>query len=253
MKSNRLFLIASLILAATILAACSGLGANLNPQQGPTPVPSSTTPGVRSITVNGSGKVFMAPDLANINIGVHTEGEDAGTAMDENTAQVNRVIEALRAQGVAANDIQTTSFNIYPSQQYGPNNEVVSVRYMVDNLVYVTVRDLSTLGNLLEAVVSSGANSINGITFDAADKSASQTAARKQAVDNARSLAEELASAAGVELGEIQSINIYTNNGVFPLYDMGRGGGMGAAAAEVPIQTGQLSITADVTMVFEIR
>lgn len=253
MKFTRYLPILGLV-AVVLLTACSGPGANLALAQGATPVPQNiVNPNVRTLTVSGSGKVFEAPDVAYVNIGVHTEGEDAGAALDANTAQVQKVIDALKGLGVDAKDIQTTSFNIYPSQQYGPNNEITSTRYIVDNLVYVTVRDLAKLGNLLETVVSSGANSINGISFDVADKAASQTAARKQAVDNARDLAEELASAAGVTLGEIQSINIATNYGVYPVYDMGRGASLAAPSAEVPIQSGQISITADVTIVFEIR
>ncbi len=252
MKSNRYLILASLVLIVA-LSACSTLGNAVNPQQGITPVPQANNPAnVRTITVSGSGKVFIEPDIAYINIGVHTEGEDASTALDNNTSQVQKVIDAIKAQGVDAKDIQTTSFNIYPSQQYGPNNEITSTRYMVDNMVYVTVRDLTKLGTLLETVVSSGANSINGINFDAADKSASQTAARKQAVDNAKALAQELASAAGVQLGNVYSISASVNN-VYPMFDYGKGAGMAAASAEVPIQTGQISVTADVNMVFEIR
>lgn len=252
MKFNRYMLLAS-ILVVGLLAACSGLGNAINPQQGVTPVPQSSVSNVRSLTVSGTGEVFLPPDIAYINIGVHTEGESASAALTSNTAQIQAVIDALKARGIEEKDIQTSSFNIYPSQTYGPNNEVTGTRYMVDNVVYVTVRDLSKLGGTLETVVSTGANSINGITFDVADKSAAQVEARKQAVDKARALAEELAGAAGVGLGEIQSINIATNNVVVPLYEMGRGGGAAAAAADVPIQSGQVSIKADVTMVFQIQ
>jgi len=258
---NKLALVVISVLLIGILAACTpgfaSLGApvGLAAQQPTATQQQQTTPASRTINVAGNGKVMLDPDIAYINIGVHTENEEAGQALEENNTQVQKVIDALKAAGVADRDLQTSNFNIYPSQQYGPNGEVLETKYVVDNTVYVTVRNLNNLGTLLETVVSSGANSINGIQFDVADKTKALSDARKQALDNARTLAEETATAAGVDLGEIQSINIYTNTGPIPLYDsFGRGGGLGAPeASQVPIVSGQISVTADVNVVYAIE
>jgi uncharacterized protein YggE len=222
--------------------------ASVNPQ-------GTETPPLRTLAVAGTGKVTLTPDIAYINVGVHTEDADVGEALSRNSDQAQAVIDALKARGVADSDIQTSNFNIYPTQQYGPTGELLDTRFAVDNTVYVTVRNLPDLGEMLDAVVSSGANSINGIQFDLADKTEAMTDARQQAVENARSLAEEMAAATGVELGQIQSINVNTNTGPIPYYDMyGRGGGAGMAAAEAaPISAGQIVITADVSLVFQIQ
>ncbi|MDD5368780.1 MAG: SIMPL domain-containing protein [Anaerolineaceae bacterium] len=220
------------------------------PQGQPTPVP-----GIRSLVVSGTGRATLTPDIAYVNIGVHTENADVAEALASNTAQAQKVADAIRALGVDAKDIQTTNFNIYPMQTYGPNNEVTGTKYAVDNSVYVTVRDLSKLGNLLDAAVKNGANSINGVQFDVADKSAALSDARKAAVKDAQSQAQELASAAGVTLGAVQSINTSNNSVPLPIYaGMGMGGGGARAeAAQVPVSSGQLIITVDVNLVYEIK
>jgi len=274
---NKITLFAISLAMAILVTACSGnLGATLAgtaanaagaldqaKADDPASVPpvsgnpqATTTPPLRTLSVTGNGRVTLAPDIAYINIGVHTEDADVGEALARNSAQAQDVIDALKSMGVSDSDIQTSNFNVYPAQQYGPNGELLETRFMVDNTVYVTVRDLVELGDLLDTVVTSGANSINGIQFDLADKTAAMTDARKQAVENARSLAEEMAAATNVELGQIQSVNVFTNTGPIPYYDAyGRGGGAGMAAAEVaaPISAGQIVITADVSLVFEIR
>jgi hypothetical protein len=169
-----------------------------------------------------------------------------------NNTQSQQVIDALRRFGIDAKDIQTTNFSIYPQQQYSPSGELQETRYAVDNTVFVTLRDLSKLGDVLDAVITAGANSINGIQFDVEDRTAALADARKAAVADARSQAAELADAAGVELGEIQSLSTYNVGYPGPMFD-GRGGAAAEAAASVPISPGQLIVSVDVTAVFEIR
>ncbi|HVN54323.1 MAG TPA: SIMPL domain-containing protein, partial [Anaerolineaceae bacterium] len=213
-------------------------------------------PAGRTISVSGTGKVTLTPDIAYVSIGVHTEAKDAKTALSTNNTNVQKVVNAIKGAGVDAKDIQTTNFNIYPSNQYGPNGQVTETKYAVDNTVYVTVRKLDGLGSLLDTVVTAGANTVNGIQFDVADKSAATSEARKQAIQDARKQAEELAAAAGVKVGEIQSISIFTNAQPLPYYqNYGKGMGGGAAAPEVavPISSGQMILTADVSIVYAIQ
>jgi uncharacterized protein len=256
MRNKPLFMLVSVLLVSLLAACAPGLGAmglapasNVTLQETP-PVQSPVNPLLRTINVSGTGQVMLTPDIAYINIGVTTEGEDAAQALDQNNERVQGVISALRAQGVAAEDIQTSFFNIYPSQNFDREGQPMDTRYVVNNTVFVTVRNLNNLGQLLNVVVTSGANTINGITFDLADRSEALSQARAQAVTNARDLAEELAIAAGLELGEIQTISTVT--GFVPGPVFGRGAGE-AMAADVPISTGQLTITADVNVVFQIQ
>jgi uncharacterized protein YggE len=196
----------------------------------------------------------MTPDIAYINIGVHTDMPTASDAVSSNNKQTQQVIDALEKFGVAAKDIRTTNFSIYPNVQYDPQtNQKIRTTYVVDNSVYVTVHQIDKLGDLLDATVTAGANSVNSIQFDVEDKTAATKQARDEAVKDARTQAEELAAAAGVTLGNVQTVNFYNTVPTPIINAYGKGGGGGGAEAAVPIQSGQLTLTVTVNMTYEIK
>ena len=239
---NKTLFVSAVVLVALALGACS-----------PTVV-ANPAPPVRSMNVNGSGQVFLAPDIAYINIGVHTEKPTAADAVAENKDQTQKVIDTLKGAGVDPKDISTTNFSIWSNTQYSPDGQQTGTSYVVDNTVSVTVRKLDSLGDLLDSAVASGANNINSIQFDVADKTEALKEARAAAVKDAKAQAQELADAAGVELGDIQTISFYDTLPVPYANTFGKGGGGGVAeAAAVPIQPGQLTLTVTVSMSYEIK
>lgn len=238
----RKFVVFTLLALVLVLSAC-----------GPTTINQPAQPPVRTLNVNGVGQVFLTPDIAYIYIGVHTEAKAASDAVDSNKTQTNAVIDAIKKAGVDEKDIRTTNFSIYPSQQYSPDGQQTGTIYMVDNTVYITVRDLDNLGSLLDDTISAGANSINSIQFDLADKTQALKDARGKAIEDAKTQAQELADAAGVSLGNIQTISFYDNSPVPVFEGKGGGGGAMAANAAVPIQPGQLTISVTVSINYEIK
>jgi uncharacterized protein len=239
------FLILAVLLpAAIVLSAC-----------GPATIVANPAPPQRSLNVAGTGTVTLSPDIAYINIGVHTEMPTAAEAVSTNSAQSQQVVDALKTAGVDPKDIRTTNFSIYPNTQYDPQtNQKLSTTYVVDNTVYVTVRQLSNLGDLLDTAVKAGANNVNSIQFDVADKDPAMKEARDQAVKDAKNQAQELATAAGVSLGDLQVVN-FNNSTPTPIMEsFGKGGG-GLAAADVttPINPGTMTLTVYVNMTYEIR
>lgn len=211
---------------------------------------------IRTLSVTGSTKVVLTPDIAYIYIGVHSENEDATQAVAENSESTQDVIDALLATGIAERDIQTTNFSVYPRQDYGPNGEPLeTITFIVENSVFVTLRDIEQIGELLNVAVNAGANSISGISFDVEDKSAALSDARGLAIADARAQAEELAEAAGVILGDIHSISTYSSMPPQPFYGYGMGGYAveQVVAADVPISPGQMTITMEVNVVYEIQ
>ena len=242
MKRTSLVLFAILI-ASLSLSACA-----------PQTIVANAVPPQRLLNVTGSGSVYLKPDVAYINIGVHTELATASEAVRDNSAQTEKVISALKTFGLKDADIRTAYFSIYPSVQYDPQTSArTGTMYVVDNSVYVTVRDIDRLGELLDATLVAGANSVNSIQFDVEDKSAATKEARDAAVKDAQTQAEELAATAGLALGALQRIDFYSTvpAEIFPGY--GKGGGGGAEAAAVPIQSGQLTITATVSVSYEVK
>ncbi len=243
MKRSFLFT-SAVILAAILLSAC-----------GPsTIVSSASVPPQRTIAVTGSGMVQLTPDVAYINIGVHTEMSSASEAVSSNTDQSQKVIDALKAAGVDPKDIQTTNFSIYPNTQTDPQTgKQIGTTYVVDNTVYVTIHQLDKLGSLLDATVNAGANTVNSIQFDVTDKSQAIQQAHEQAIKDAKSQAQTAATAAGVSLGALQTLNFYDNVPTPMMNTYGKGGGGVASAAAVPISSGQMTLTASVNMVFEMK
>jgi uncharacterized protein YggE len=238
MKTKFLFLIAILVLGIG-LTAC-----------GPSTITVQPQPPQRTITVTGTGMVTLTPDIAYINIGVHSQDASASAALTDNNTKSQAVIDVIKAAGVAEKDIQTTNFSIYPQQQYDNNGNLTGILYVVENTVYVTVRDLSKLGSLLDASVRAGANTINSISFDLADKTGALSQARSAAVAEARKQADELTGATGVSLGDVQTISYYDSTVPVTLQysrsDM-------AAAGSIPVQAGSMQISTTVSIVYEIK
>lgn len=238
---KKLFLIAG-ILATVLLASCAPV---VSPQ---------SNPNIRSLSVNGTGHITLVPDIAYINIGVRSEADEVSAALNTNTAQAQAISDKLISMGLEEKDIQTTSFNVYPMQQYDMDGKISKTTYVVENTINVTVRDLAKLGRLLDAAVKAGANNIYGINFDVEDKSEALNQARDLAIQDAREKAEAIATAAGVKLGDLQNVNVYTSGGVTPYYDAKMGlGGAAYESASVPVAAGTLIITVDANMTYEIK
>lgn len=203
--------------------------------------PASTNEQSHALNVTGTGTVYMQPDVARINIGVQTQSPDAGEALAENTTNANAVRQALIAKGVADADIQTSNFSIYQSVNYyaapGSENETI---FIVENTVFVVVRDLDSLGEVLAAVVDQGANTIYGVTFDIENPEAAIEQARSLAIADAKNQAEAIAEASGVKLGEISSLNI--NEGTRSPLTMEEAAVVDGMGGSVPISGGTLTI-----------
>ena len=238
MKTKYFFLIAVLVLGV-VLTSCGPSSITVQPQ-----------PAQRTITVTGTRLVTLTPDIAYVNIGVHSQDASATVATAQNNTSANAVIAAIKAAGVADKDIQTTNFSIYPQQQYDGNGGITGILYLVDNTVYVTVRDLTKLGDLLDASVTAGANTINSISFDKADKTDALSLARTAAVADAQKQAADLTKSAGVSLGDVQTISYYyssASNAVqYTRVSL-------AADSSVPVQAGSMQITTTVTIVYSLK
>ncbi len=163
----------------------------------------------RTITVVGEGTVALQPDIATAQIGVDVSGPTAREASVEAARIMEAILAALEAQGVAPKDIQTSNYSIFAERMGDPMtgrpNERVT--YRVNSGVAITVRDLATVGALLDAVIDAGANNIYGVSFSVANPDRSMAEARRKAAEDARIQAEELARLHGVALGQIVSVS----------------------------------------------
>lgn len=200
------------------------------------------------ITVTGESTAQAAPDLATVDLGVTTEAPTAADALAANTTAVTAIMDRLSKAGIEGRDIQTSNLSLNPnwSSTADGTGSVIS-GYMAMNMLSVRVRDLGKLGTVLDAVVTDGANTLNGIVFGLQDPKPVMGTARKAAVEDARARAGELASAAGLTLGRIVSV---TEGSAYqapqPMYRQAS-----AQDGAVPVAGGEVGMTASVTVVFE--
>lgn len=248
MKKNILFYaIPVFLVAALTLGACQ-MAPTANAQT--TTVP--PTGSLRTLAVTGTGEVILVPDMAYINVGVHTEAENVSTAVADNNSQAAAITDAIVAMGVEEKDIQTSSFNVYSMNRYDNMGNMTGVNYAVDNTLYIIVRNLPDLSKILDAALTAGANQIYGINFDISDRQSARAQARDLAIKDAEAKALSVAETAGVALGQVHTINVTNASLVQPMagYGIG-GGGMAEAATSVPVSAGQIVISASADLVFE--
>jgi uncharacterized protein YggE len=167
----------------------------------------------QTITVVGQGSARMEPDIARVSVGVDTSGDSISEAVAENDAKMASVLAALTEAGIEEKDIQTTNYSISLDRYPEPMPRAESAldepgaQYRVSNMANVIVRDLESVGDVLDAVVEAGANNIWGINFALEDPTLAQAEARADAIDNAEARAEALAELSGVKLGPVMSIS----------------------------------------------
>ena len=211
-----------------------------------------------TIAIDGRGEVAAAPDMAMISSGVTTQGNTAREALDANTAAMSDLITTLKEFGIEPRDIQTSSFSVNPNYVYSDERDANGYSrppkidgYQVSNSVTVAVRDLDTLGTILDKSVSVGANTVNGVTFSVADPADLYNKARKAAFADARAKAELYAQAADGTLDTIISISEtqgFNEPRPYPMYARAEM----ADAAKVPVEGGELSFAINVSVQWEL-
>jgi uncharacterized protein YggE len=235
---RKTMLIGILVVAAAVLAACGA-----SPQGAES----------RTLSINGSGMVNLAPDMATINLGVMSEAADVQSATAESNRVIEKIKEVLVEFGVEESDIQTTNFSVYPYSEYGYELEqTAETRYRVDNNVTVTIRELDKLGEVLNETILAGANSIYGVQYGISDQEDAYNQALEAAVENAKERAEFLAEASGAELGEMVTISTYYGGGS-PVPYAEAAFGIGGGSGMVPVSPGSLVIRVDVSVVFALQ
>jgi uncharacterized protein YggE len=210
-------------------------------------------PDPNTATASGKGTVSAAPDQAMMTFGVQSQAKNAKLALNSVSAKAAKINAALKRTGVAEKDLQTANVSIYPDYRDTKSGKPQIVGYQASLSVSAKVRDLAALSDVIQAGTAAGATEVNGPMFSIADDSPIQAQAIQQAVDNARRVAEAMAKASGKKLGPVLSVTSV------PVPDAGLYAAKGfvnapmAADGAVPLQTGQLDVSSNVTVTFELR
>lgn len=200
------------------------------------------------VTVSGRGTVSAEPDTATISPGVTTTARTAAAALSANNDASRRLLQLLIDLGISQRDIQTTFFNVSPQlTPFSDGEPRRIVGYRVTNDFRVIIRDIDSLGRILDAVVRAGSNDVGSISFSIENTEKLLATARARAVADATTKAKTFASAAGVKVGKIIAITEPGSPSIG-----GATKSLEAFGTSVPVATGELEVSASVVLSFEI-
>jgi uncharacterized protein len=230
--------VAGLVLGAAALAGVA------QPRLAHTAAKAATDTGSRTITVTGSGTTTAVPDRATFEFGVDTQADTAKEALGRNAAEANAVIAALKAAGVSSDDLQTVGVSL--TTRTTPDGNTI-VGYTASNSVSATV-GLAKAGGLVDAAVGAGADSVSGPSLDTSGHDMLYRDALRKAVADARDKAQVLATAAGLQLAAVQTMQEGTAATPIPYANPTA---FGAAASE-PVEPGTQEVDATVTVTYAV-
>ncbi len=222
------------------------------------------------VTVSGQARVLVAPDEAVLYVGVETAANDAATAVDQNSQQMQAVIDALKEAGIPDENLQASNVTVYPERQPVPTTVYperqpvplpqegeaqpeASESYRATNTVTVVVQDLSKVGDVFAAAVEAGANNVRGPEWRLSENSPAVQEALRQAVAAARNKAETLADAADLGLGRIVSLREDSSSTPTAM-DFTQERAMAAdSVAAPPVRPGDIEVMANVTASYRLQ
>jgi uncharacterized protein len=207
------------------------------------------------MVVSGEGKAFATPDIAKINAGVQLSGENLKQVQDKVNQKSQMLLNSLKNLGVEEKDIRTTSYNVYPTQDYTSIPPKIT-GYQVSTNYEITIRNLDKVNDTIATLTQNGANMVGGITFDLSDDVKKKTldTARADAVSKAKETAESLSKASGISLGKIINITETNSAAPRPFYALEAKTADGAGQSSQPsIEPGTSQIDLTVSISYEIR
>jgi uncharacterized protein len=220
-------------------------------------------PAVRSITVNGEAEIKVSPDEVLLSVGVETDNLDIARARAENDTRVKAIVDAAVGQGVRAEQIRTEFLDIQPRYKDEYDRRTF-LGYFARRSLSITLKDVSRFEGLLSSVLTAGANYVHGVDFRTSQLRTHRDAARANAIRAAREKASDMAAALGVSLGAPVSLQ-EGYSGWWSPYTSWWGARMngvmlqnvmqdrrGAGAPEGPLVPGQISVSASVSVTFEL-
>jgi uncharacterized protein YggE len=235
--------------AALGLALAFGTAMPVHAQSTQTaPIPADGT----LLSVSAQAESRRVPDVATISAGVVTQAADANAAMRDNATQMDAVMKAVRAAGIAERDIQTAGISVQPQYKYAENTPPTITGYQASNTVNIKARDIGKLGKVLDALVASGANQVNGPSFEIDKPEPAYDEARLAALDKAKARAQTYAKAMGLRVRRVVSIAEGGASRPPMPYMMRAQASDMAMAKETSVAPGETTLSVSLDVVFEL-
>ena len=239
-----------LTLAPLLLSLSLVLGAPMtaHAQTVPTAVASDAT----LLNISANAEATRVPDVATLSAGVVTQAADGNSAMRQNAQQMDKVLAAIKAAGIAEKDIQTSGINLSPQYRYVENEAPKITGYQASNNVNLKIRDIAKLGKVLDALAAVGANQINGPSFEIDQPEPVYDEARLAALKKAQARAETYAKALGLKVRRIVSISEGGNGFHPPMPMMAMRAQAMDAKESTPVSPGETTLSVNLDVVFEL-
>lgn len=233
----RKFSLVGLVMALCILFSCSLVQAQ----------------DLRTISVDGSSTIKVAPDKATISISIENTAKDAKMASAQNAQIMQKIQSAILGLTITKDKMQTTNYNLYPVYNTKDNSREI-IGYSVSNEITVTIDDIDMVGAVIDTAINAGASNVNSIEFGLKDSQAYKDKVLQQAIVDAKRKAQVIANALGKSVVNVVSVN--TGNTYVEAKNFNNAMYMrtaDAAGATSPIQSGDISVRANVAVVFEMN
>ncbi len=245
-------LVGTVIIAGVLVVGC---GTANSPQAG---TEISGNPGslVNVIVVSGRGLTTSLPDEATINVSVENDGATAAAALDANSKDTQKVLDRLKAEGVADSAIETANVVVYPNRYYDSDTgQEKTTGYRAQNSVTVTFTDFELMADVFAAVTEAGADSVHGPSWQLSEDNPAVLTALTKAVENARIKAEALAQAQGVNLGEAIVITEGSVSTPYPVYydRQETSAGMDSSVTPPPLNPQNIEVSATVSVTYPME
>lgn len=203
------------------------------------------------LNVSSNAEATRIPDVARISAGVVTQAVDSNGALRANAQQMDKVMAAIKKSGIAERDVQTSGVNLNPQYKYEDNKAPQIIGYQASNTVNIKVRDISKLGQVLDALAAQGANQINGPMFSIDQPEPVYDQARMDALKKAQARADTYAKALGLRVVRIVSIDENSNGGFQPMAVLSAAP-RAAKEFNSPISPGETTLSVTLNVVFEL-
>lgn len=202
---------------------------------------------IKTITSNGTSSIEVLPDVAYITVGVVAEGKELTVVQEEANKNMTSAINELKKLGIDEKDIKTLNFNISPNYDWSEKSGGKIIGYVINNMVEVTINDLTKVGTIIDKVASNGSNSVSNLRFGLKDESVIYNKALELAVKDAKLKAESMGLGIGVtNMSPIKIVETSQRNNTM-IYREAKAVDM-AGGKDTPINTGEIKINASVTV-----
>jgi uncharacterized protein YggE len=235
-----------------LLALSLALGASMTAHADPSSPSIAAAAEGTLLNISANAEATRVPDVATLSAGVVTQAADGNSAMRQNAQQMDKVLAAIKAAGIAERDVQTSGVSLNPQYRYADNEAPKITGYQASNTVSLKVRDIAKLGKVLDALAAQGANQINGPSFEIDQPEPVYDEARLAALKKAQARAQTYAKSLGLQVRRIVSISENAGGGFRPMPMMrAQAAGMAMDKA-TPVAPGESTVSVNLDVVFEL-